>query len=275
MPDYKVDFFFQLAGQGWGETYYMRGADPDTLSTSLIPLFDARCKLLAYECVVQAIRISDVARQRDSTLYKPDSSYRFDATYSPDKVGMKRKIRMESASIYWRHLEMRGVADDVYSTVATPAQAIFAAKEKEFFEAMMGRAPGDAGTQCYINALVKPTPPEVKIITALPTVGTAGSWTISLASGLAVSIGDSVLVYGAKGWDPAFRRLKVLGNTGGTNIEVIYPGTTIGSFQTGAYIRKVAYSFQPITFCADQGAGHRNTGRFFGQQVGRRSRRTG
>lgn len=276
MADYKIDTFFALDNQGWSESFYMPATDPDTCYNQYLAVYQARAAILADPCKVVALRISDIAISRDSTLFTIPSAPLFPGTNLADRVGNARRIRMENNSIYWRHLLLRGIPDEVFDR-ANPGNATkvaWVAAANLWIKAITGVAPYNPSRTCYIRVAFKPPPPEVKVMGFLPDPVNPGVQLVTTDIALAVNLGDIVTFYNMRGFLPKIHKAQVVGLPVGGTFKIRYSQEEAAPLSPSARVKKEVFVLVPIQTVSDLGQTHRNTGRPFGQQLGRR-RRTG
>lgn len=113
---WKTTFIFNEGKSGWSETWYKTGASLSTtinnILTDALVLKGLRTPLLGQGCVLEAIRISDVAIRGDSKLWSAFLTAPTDQTQSADAAGFSMLCRVEAGSLYRRQQWLRGIRDD-------------------------------------------------------------------------------------------------------------------------------------------------------------------
>lgn len=265
MPQYKLNLFFSGAGQGWSETYYMNAATSDAAFTSFISVLRPRMAVLESSFDLVAVRISDDAIFKDSSLFNVNASqfpkYVSD-TIEPCPSWVAALIHLQSGGIFWRSLYLRGMHQDALETNTNVMG------RQNFYRLLTIFVQSLQNSGIEIKALGKP--PAVPQLQVLSAIWNAPVTTITTNGAHGYNQGDRVQFYYMRGLKPRIGKQSVISVGAFNQFTVLYQ-VPVG-YQPGpsAAVRRLSYGYEPVDFASFERIVHRITGRPFGQERGAR-----
>lgn len=266
---YKVILFMNHPRGGWSETYYTQSTSVQSASTDAFRLAKKRGTLLAPPSQLVAYRVGEEGNPRNTELVGVDvPNFSGIATADSDTPWQAVLLRMSAVGTgYKRPLYIRGIPDRYYD-VAEPVNLVYSAWLNQLNNVFR---PELVSGSWWVKGRQKGSPTnKVPIVTWDAT--TQEDLTLvgqSTPSGL--KPGDFVQIYKLKGLpqapgltqvafaDPALLTFKLRLHT---PLNFLYAGN-------GYYI-KYAPAYNVITSTNLGDVVHRDTGRPFGEQRGRR-----
>jgi hypothetical protein len=279
---FKCIFFFDQGIQGWTETYYNTATDFPTCATRCNRLSKARSNMLPCSLAtspagqpvkLKAWRISDDNYRGDAQLEaNPDTQQNKSLDNIPPAPAFCcALVRLEAGRRHRRHIQLRGIPDATMAepfdpTIFPPFQAPMTAFLKILLDANQGwvvkhRNVDQAGA------------PAVVTVTAVAAGPNAGQWALTLSALGGLTVGSTVCVTNIREMPWLQGRHLVTAIAGPTITIQLKDIFEIQPYLGRGQAQGLAYTTDGIDIAEWIRNSHRDTGRPFDAQAGRRKTR--
>jgi len=251
----KCTAFFTIGIQGWTETWFRDGTNPDSAMVPLQNLVTARLRMCPATVAVTALRVSVVENPAVFVIRRPSSSLGTYAT-TRDVTNLAIFWQAVTSTFGRRQVVTRGTPDDCVSSGVYVATAGFATAAQDWATAV--------GINSFAIRLTDRTQPLFDV----QTIDATGAMITYLDPGW--DRGDKLKFFRGKTTDgkPIKSTIKIATRTDGTHYQLVAWPAGRAAFNVRA--RKLLYVLQIPTTIVNAVAGTRKTGRPFGMRAGRR-----
>lgn len=272
MPNIRATLFFEFGKFGWTESYVRVEASPLSAQQAGEDLLVARRKILAFNCTLNRVRLSDVDVFRDSAL--------IDIPLSTGKAMQVEKMsepwscllcRMDSLATYRKNIYLRGVPDIEIdpNNKLTDLNPAYLGDVNAYLRFLVNRNWGFMVRDVNpVNGALQPISGQVVGVdpTAAPPLIKVTTKVNHL-----LADGDKVIIRGVKGTKGinGVHRVLVTG-AGGTDKFYVQGVDDTRLYQGGGLFRLFKQSFAPMTDGKFLNVAKRDTGRPSSSPHGRR-----
>jgi hypothetical protein len=267
---FKVILFFRVPRGGWSETYYTEADTLEIAGQNTFQLTQERNNLLIEPARLIAFRLSQDGTPRNSILSGVDVAPGFQSgTQQSDTPWQTQLVRLRSTTTgVGRSIYLRGIPDEMWNLTDPNNPTALQWRDRFYSQFAPILKNGDW--------FIKSRPqigdvPRQEIAGWVPDLNIENQTLVTTTAPSNVTAGDKITAYKIKGFTPAPGLLEVISSTPtiGTFAVRIHTKNTF-QYQQGGYFLKYQPFFSQVNSAVLGPIVHRDTGRPFDLQRGRR-----